>query len=152
MGLDYAQRHYGKLSRQQVMAPAIRLARQGFILTRADTDILDTTVNRFRTDAQAARWFLRPDGSPLQPGDNLKQPELAETLSHISQSGTDYFYKQPIPQRVEAAAAKGGQLLLLRTLSVIMSPKVHLCGVTIGVMNLSLPHLPAPVASRFARW
>jgi len=72
MGLDYAQRHYGKLSRQQVMAPAIRLARQGFILTRADTDILDTTVNRFRTDAQAARWFLRPDGSPLQPGDNLK--------------------------------------------------------------------------------
>lgn len=111
MGLDYAQRHYGKLSRQQVMAPAIRLARQGFILTRADTDILDTTVNRFRTDAQAARWFLRPDGSPLQPGDNLKQPELAETLSHISQSGTDYFYKQPIPQRVEAAAAKGGAII-----------------------------------------
>lgn len=108
MGLDYAQRHYGKLSRQQVMAPAIKLARQGFILTRADTDILDTTVNRFRMDAQAARWFLRPDGSPLQPGDNLKQPELAKTLSHISQSGTDYFYKQPIPQRVEAAAAKGG--------------------------------------------
>ncbi|CAX56899.1 gamma-glutamyltransferase [Erwinia pyrifoliae] len=111
MGLDYAQAHYGKLSRQQVMAPAIKLAQEGFVLTRADTDILDTTVNRFRQDAQAARWFLRADGTPLQPGDRLKQPELALTLSHISQSGTDYFYHSPIPQRVEAAAAKGGGII-----------------------------------------
>lgn len=111
MGLDYAQSHYGKLSRQQVMAPAIKLARNGFILTRADTDILDTTVSRFKNDPQAARWFLRPDGTPLQPGDNLKQPELAKTLSHIAQFGTDYFYKKPIPQRVEAAAAKEGGII-----------------------------------------
>ncbi|MCX8958747.1 gamma-glutamyltransferase [Erwinia psidii] len=111
MGLDYAQSHYGKLSRQQVMAPAIKLAQNGFVLTRADTDILDTTVSRFKKDPEAARWFLRPDGTPLQPGDNLKQPELAKTLSHISQSGTDYFYKHPVPQRVEAAAAKEGGII-----------------------------------------
>ena len=65
---------YGKLSREQVLAPAIRLAREGFVLTRADTDILDTTVARFKQDPESAKIFLRPDGSPLQPGTNWCKP------------------------------------------------------------------------------
>lgn len=67
LGMDSAQKKYGKLTRQQVMAPAIRLARDGFILTCADTDILDTTVKRFRQDPESARIFLRKDGEALQP-------------------------------------------------------------------------------------
>ncbi len=43
-GLDYALEKYGTMKREQVMAPAIKLARDGFILTRADTDVLDTTA------------------------------------------------------------------------------------------------------------
>ena len=50
------------------MAPAIRLARDGFVLTRGDTDILDTTIDRFRKDPDAARIFLRPDGTPAAAG------------------------------------------------------------------------------------
>ncbi|MBS0968236.1 MULTISPECIES: gamma-glutamyltransferase [Yersiniaceae] len=111
LGLDTAQREYGKLTRRQVMEPAIRLARQGFVLTRADTDVLDTTVKRFHDDPEAARIFLRPDGSALQPGDRLVQKDLANTLEAIAQRGPDAFYKGKIPAAVEAAAKKGGGLL-----------------------------------------
>lgn len=110
-GLDLAQRKYGKLTRQQVMAPAIKLARDGFILTRADTDILDTTIQRFRTDPDAARIFLRRDGTPLQPGDRLVQRDLAKTLESIALRGPDAFYRGRIPQIVEAASSKSGGLI-----------------------------------------
>ncbi len=93
------------------MAPAIRLARDGFILTCADTDILDTTVKRFRQDPESARIFLRKDGEALQPGDRLVQADLADTLSAISEKGPDAFYQGKIPQAVEAAAKKGGGIL-----------------------------------------
>ncbi|MDN0118559.1 gamma-glutamyltransferase [Yersinia frederiksenii] len=111
LGMDSAQKKYGKLTRQQVMAPAIKLAREGFILTRADTDILDTTVKRFRQDPESARIFLRKNGEALQPGDRLIQADLAETLTAISAKGPDAFYQGKIPQAVEAAAIKGGGIL-----------------------------------------
>lgn len=110
-GLDLAQRTYGKLTRRQVMAPAIALARDGFVLTRADTDILDTTVAQFKDDAEARRIFLRPDGSALQPGDRLVQKTLARTLERISLEGPDAFYHGAIPQSIEAASEKSNGLL-----------------------------------------
>ncbi|WP_227781378.1 gamma-glutamyltransferase [Hafnia paralvei] len=111
LGLDTAQRKYGKLTRQQVMAPAIKLAREGFILNRGDTDILDTTIAKFRDDPEAARIFLRKDGEPFQPGDRLIQTDLANTLEAIAQNGPDAFYHGKIPQAVETAAKKGGGIL-----------------------------------------
>lgn len=111
LGLDTAQRKYGKLTRQQVMEPAIKLAREGFILNRGDTDILDTTIAKFRDDPEAARIFLRPNGDPLQPGDRLIQTDLANTLESIAKNGPDAFYQGNIPQAVEAAAKKGGGIL-----------------------------------------
>ncbi|MFI0489641.1 MAG: gamma-glutamyltransferase [Yersinia sp. (in: enterobacteria)] len=111
LGMDSAQKKYGKLTRQQVMAPAIKLAREGFVLTRADTDILDTTVKRFRQDPESARIFLRKNGEALQPGDRLVQTDLADTLAAISEKGPNAFYQGKIPQAVEAAAKKGGGIL-----------------------------------------
>lgn len=111
LGMDSAQKKYGKLTRLQVMAPAIKLAREGFVLTRADTDILDTTVKRFRQDPESARIFLGKNGEALQPGDRLIQADLANTLTAISEKGPDAFYQGKIPQAVEAAAKKGGGIL-----------------------------------------
>ncbi|QRX84382.1 gamma-glutamyltransferase [Glaciimonas sp. PAMC28666] len=107
LGLDTAQRKYGKLTRAQVMLPAIKLARDGFILNRGDTDILDTTIKYFKKDPEASRIFLRRDGSPLQPGDRLVQKDLAKTLEAISRRGPDAFYKGAIPEAVERASKSG---------------------------------------------
>ncbi|WON76222.1 gamma-glutamyltransferase [Serratia sp. UGAL515B_01] len=111
LGMETAREKYGKLSREQVMAPAIKLAREGFILTRADTDILDTTITRFKQDPESAKIFLRPDGSALQPGDRLVQTDLANTLQAIAKEGPSAFYHGKIPQAVEAAAQKSGGVL-----------------------------------------
>lgn len=111
LGMETAREKYGKLSREQVMEPAIKLAREGFILTRADTDILDTTVARFKQDPESAKIFLRKDGSALQPGDRLVQTDLANTLEAIAKQGTSAFYQGKIPQAVEAAAKQGGGIL-----------------------------------------
>jgi len=93
LGLDTALQRYGTLSRAKVMAPAIKLARNGFILTRGDTDILDASARRFRSDPEAAQVFLHPDGSTYQPGETLVQPALARTLEAIARRGSDAFYK-----------------------------------------------------------
>ncbi len=110
-GLDDALARYGTLNRAAVMAPAIRLARDGFVLTRADTDILDDKAPRFRAQPAVAAVFLRPDGSNLRPGDRLAQPGLAATLSAIAAGGADAFYHGHVPQAVAAAARQDGGIL-----------------------------------------
>ena len=111
LGLDTALARYGTLPRAQVMAPAIKLARDGFVLTRGDTDILESGTKRFAADPVLARIFLRPGGAPLQPGDRLVQTDLADTLQHIADTGPDAFYHGAFPAAVEAASRAGGGIL-----------------------------------------
>ena len=108
LGLDAALTRYGSLPRAQVMAPAIRLAREGFVLARGDTDILETKTARFRADPESARVFLHADGSPYAPGETLVQTDLAATLQAIAAAGPDAFYRGRIAQAVAAAARAGG--------------------------------------------
>jgi gamma-glutamyltranspeptidase/glutathione hydrolase len=111
LGLDTALVKYGTMSRSAVMASAIRLARDGFVLTDADADILAMGAPRLRHDPIAARIFLRPDGSSLRAGDRLVQPELAATLQSIAEHGADAFYQGHLPEEVEAASRAGGGVL-----------------------------------------
>jgi gamma-glutamyltranspeptidase/glutathione hydrolase len=110
-GFDAVQKKYGKLTRTQVLAPAIKLARDGFILNRGDTDILDTTVAFFKKDPEAARIFLHKDGSAYQPGERFVQKDLAKTLEAIAKRGPDAFYKGAIPAAVEKASRAGGGII-----------------------------------------
>ncbi len=111
LGLDTALTKYGTMQRAQVMAPAIKLARDGFTLTRGDTDILDAGVARFRKSPVEAAIFLRPDGTPKQPGDRLVQTDLAATLQKIADEGPGGFYQGRFPAAVESAAREGGGVL-----------------------------------------
>lgn len=108
LGLDTALRRYGSLPRSTVMAPAIRLARDGFVLTEADVAIL-AKAPRVATGQTPDAWlFARADGSPLRPGDRLVQPELGDTLAAIADRGPEAFYQGRIPAAV--ANASGGAL------------------------------------------
>lgn len=110
-GLDEIQRKWGKLSRAKVMAPAIALARDGFVLNKADSDLLGTSTRYFQKDIYAQKVFLRPDGTALQPGDRLVQRDLAQSLSLIAQKGPDAFYHGPIAAELVRASQEGGGLL-----------------------------------------
>ncbi|MCX5515723.1 gamma-glutamyltransferase [Kaistia algarum] len=107
-GLELALSRFGTMKRADVMAPAIRLAHDGFILTRPDADIIGTGLAAFRADPALAQYWLR-DGEPLKAGDRLVQTQLATTLQGISDKGPDYFYKGPIAAAiVDASRRKNG--------------------------------------------
>jgi gamma-glutamyltranspeptidase/glutathione hydrolase len=112
MGLEHAAGEYGRLARRALLAPALALARDGYVLGRDDTGILDG--KRFAGDPVVARIFLRPDGSPLQAGDRLVQSDLAATLEAIAQHGPDAFYKGTTAALVERASAANGGILTAR--------------------------------------
>ncbi|TBW38637.1 gamma-glutamyltransferase [Siculibacillus lacustris] len=110
-GLDLALARWGSKPRAEVMAPAIRLARDGFVLARPDTDILARGTARLAADPEAARLFLAPGGGTRAPGDRLIQSDLAATLEAIAAGGAEAFYRGPIAAKVAAAMrAHGGTL------------------------------------------
>lgn len=105
-GLLEAHERFGVLSREEVMAPAIRLAREGFpvspLLARtiADDSIKLTRPGR----AQEIFW---PDMRPLRAGELLVQPELAATLERISHQGARGFYEGPVADEIVRVLAEG---------------------------------------------
>ena len=113
-GLEYVRVHYGTMDRAALMAPAIRLAREGFTLTQGDAGIFQIATPPLRQDPAASAIFLR-QGAPLQPGDRLVQTDLAGTLQQIADRGPDQaFYQGPIGQAIAAADAAGGGKLTPR--------------------------------------
>nr|WP_294517262.1 gamma-glutamyltransferase [uncultured Rhodopila sp.] len=111
LGLDTALARYGTLPRATVMAPAIRLARDGFVLTAADAAVLHFGAPLLRRNPDAAAIFLHPDGTPMGVGETLRQPALAETLQAIADHGPDAFYTGAIPRAVEKASRDGGGMI-----------------------------------------
>ena len=113
MGLDQALRKYGTMSRAQVMAPAIKLARDGYVLEQGDINILRTREKDFADHPNVAAIFLN-HGKPWKVGELLKQPELANTLELIQKNGSKAFYDGPIAKEVVAASDQHGGILSLR--------------------------------------
>lgn len=113
MGLNTALKKFGSLSLQQVMAPAIKLAKQGFILSHGDVNILRRYTDDFRKQPNVAAIFL-PNGQPLQVGQRLKQPQLAHTLEAISEQGSRVFYHGWIAQEIVQAAQKDHGVLSMQ--------------------------------------
>ncbi|TIL59620.1 MAG: gamma-glutamyltransferase [Mesorhizobium sp.] len=110
-GFETAREKYGTLTRQDLMAPAIRYARDGFVLEQGDVASLQGGAARLAKDPAAAAIFLKPDGKPYAVGERLVQADLAASLSAISERGRDAFYKGPIADGiVKASAQKGGIL------------------------------------------
>ena len=112
-GLAYAEKHWGKLTLERVMEPAIRLARDGFVLDYGTArDLRDMDLTKF---AESRRIFQR-DGDFYQQGDVFKQPELARTLERISKNPDD-FYHGDLARELAAAMQKGGGLITAEDLA-----------------------------------
>ncbi len=112
-GLAYAEKHWGKLTLAQVMEPAIRLARDGFVLDYGTAmDLREDELGKF---PESRRIFQR-DGNFYQPGDVFKQPELARTLERIAKNPDD-FYHGDLARELAAAMQKGGSLVTAEDLA-----------------------------------
>lgn len=109
LGLETARREFGTMARAPLMAPAIRLARDGFTLKTGDAQILGD-IGPIDTSARA---IFTPNGTPPRAGIVLRQPQLSRTLELISRDGTDAFYRGPIARAVVAASAEHGGILTM---------------------------------------
>ena len=109
-GLEAARVRYGTMARAALMAPAIKLAREGFVLQAADLSLLRAGQSLLSSDPAAAAIFV-PGGALPDAGARLHQPALARSLAAIAATGPDAFYHGRIGQAiVEASAAQGGIL------------------------------------------
>ena len=112
-GLELARERYGTRTRASLMASAIRLAKDGFVLDQGDADMLAEAAVEFRKDAPSAAIFLN-HGQPWKPGERLVQTDLANSLSLVARSGRAAFYTGPIATKIVAASKTGGGILTAR--------------------------------------
>jgi gamma-glutamyltranspeptidase/glutathione hydrolase len=105
-GMVYAQSHYGKLTLAQDMAPAIRLATEGFVLLPAEATMIQQTKKLSQYPA-SARIYHR-DGNFYKEGETFKQPVLAETLKRIAKDPTEFYKGAMAKQIADYEKANGG--------------------------------------------
>jgi len=106
-GLALMQSRYGKLKLAQTLAPAIRLARDGFeMYPRLRAGVSGKRAQLTKSAEAAAIWF--PNGEAVALGARVKQPQLAATLETIAKEGVDAFYKGRIATHLVAAVQKMG--------------------------------------------
>jgi gamma-glutamyltranspeptidase/glutathione hydrolase len=110
LGLETARIKYGTRSRAALMAPAIKLAREGFVLEQGDAAVMALEGPYLAKDPASAKVF-QPEGRPLTKGDRLVQTNLAATLSEIAEKGPDVLYKGPIGAEIVRASEAGGGIL-----------------------------------------
>ena len=111
-GMEYARTHWGTRQRAALMAPAIKLAAEGFMLDRGDAEMLFEDAAELRRDPAASAVLLNA-GTPRHAGDRLVQADLAHSLRQIADKGADAFYKGPIAAAMVAGSEKGGGILTM---------------------------------------
>jgi gamma-glutamyltranspeptidase/glutathione hydrolase len=129
-GLALAHERYGsgKFTLAQLIAPAVRLAREGFDV---DDDLADSLP---RTQPRLARWpasakiFLKSDGAPLGRGDRLIQSDLADSLETIARDGPRAFYEGPLAEKLVVSLRQNGGIMTgddLKNYHAIVRPAVR---------------------------
>lgn len=108
-GLLEALQRFGTISRVAAIAPAVRLARDGFLV---DAAFMGTTAGQLtRIEPHAGATLFLPDGAPPSVGSTFRQADLARTLELIARDGADAFYRGPIARLLVAEMRRGGGLI-----------------------------------------
>src|SRR5262245_60819240 len=112
-GLALAHERFGSgaFTLADLIAPAIKLAREGIPIEDDVADSLPRARLRLARWPASAKIFLRSDGNALEEGDRLVQRDLASTLEAIAQGGPRAFYEGPIAEKIAAAIETAGGIM-----------------------------------------
>ena len=109
-GLHRAWSDHGRLPWRRLVEPAVALARDGFVLSYARATSLAAVLPRMaRYPASLAAFSKR--GAPYEPGDRLRQADLAETLERVAEQGPDGFYRGRTAALIAREMAEQGGLI-----------------------------------------
>lgn len=112
-GLALAHQKHGKLAWKEVVAPAVKLAREGCAVDAAVARSINGVLKTSAVDAFAElhRVFDKPGGGEWSAGDRLVQPDLAHTLETIAETGADAFYRGEPARQFVAEMRRGGGVI-----------------------------------------
>ncbi|MEM5495303.1 gamma-glutamyltransferase [Hoeflea sp. AS16] len=116
-GMQLALDTFGTMTLAEAAAPAIKLAEDGIIVTADLADSLKGLEKRLKTWPASAAIFYKEDGSFYEPGDVLKQPDLATTLKAIAANGPDGFYKGAVAEKIAASVQEAGGSMTVEDLA-----------------------------------
>ena len=109
-GFDLALREYGTMEYAEVLAPAIRAAREGHPVDFWAAGYHERAVEKI-SPYPSSLAVLMPDGDPFGPGDVYVQSDLANSLDLIARDGIDAFYRGDIARRISSVYEEAGGLL-----------------------------------------
>jgi gamma-glutamyltranspeptidase/glutathione hydrolase len=109
-GMAEAHRRYGSLPWRDLLEPAVRLARDGFVIDEFRSRSIASSARKLAQFPASRAQFL-PDGRPPAPGSLFKQPDLAKTLRAIADSGAPVFYRGYIADLIVAEMERGGGIV-----------------------------------------
>ena len=109
-GLHLAHQRHGRLPWRDLVEPAVRLAADGFPLSRGLAESLREVLGAFKKYPASLAQFSK-DGRPYEEGDVLAQPDLAGTLTRIREHGRDGFYRGKTADLLVEEMKRGGGLI-----------------------------------------
>lgn len=111
-GFSLANETYGTMPLNQLIQPAIDLARKGFVVNAALADDLNVYGKEVLLNHPNSKAiFFKADGTPYQRGEKLVQRNLAHSLELIAKQGPDAFYKGEIANEIDREMAANGGLI-----------------------------------------
>ncbi|MFD2189211.1 gamma-glutamyltransferase [Pistricoccus aurantiacus] len=116
-GLAMALEQYGTLSLSEALAPAIELAKEGFVLPPRFVEGIRDIRNRLEPWEASRKKFFKEDGSLYQAGETFKQPDLAATLQRIADQGPREFYEGETADLIVAEMEKHGGMMTAEDLA-----------------------------------
>ena len=99
-GWQRALRRHGTISLAQALAPAIRVAREGFVVDETFAAQTQENFDHFDDVPATAALFLDPDGTPRDVGTVFRNPDLARAYELIARRGADGFYRGPLADAI----------------------------------------------------
>ncbi len=140
--LEYAQRRYGVLPRSKVMEPAIRLAEDGYAITRLQRRQTKWCLNDLLASSATAGLFLK-QGRLFRVGDIFRQKELAATLRRLADVGAEDFYRGQTARAIAEDMARNGGLITEEDLADHTGP-VECDALTVTYRDYQVVSIPPP--------
>lgn len=110
-GLALALDKYGTMSLAEALAPAIKLADEGFVVPPRFAEGLEQSRDRLQQWDSTRKVFYKPDGSLYRAGERFRQPDLAATLERIAKNGPREFYEGETARLITAEMQNHGGLM-----------------------------------------
>jgi len=139
-GLSYALEKYGTLSWEEVIEPAVQLAKNGFVVSHDLANILTLYKNRLASNPATAKAYYKKNKKPYIAGEIIRLPDLAWSLKQLKINGPEAFYKGEIAKKIVAEMELNGGIITLEDLaSYRVAERTPLEGTYKGYQIVSMP-------------